>query len=188
MKRGARALLILAVAACGNNGVAPPKNTSVDRQAPDQVMTGMRTYILRQGVKRADAEADTAFINQQTHLADLVGLRVTFFDTTTGRVMSVITSKTGKLDLETQGFDARGNVVAVTTEGKTLKTEHLVYDKVQDRIHSDTAFTITGSTEDMSGSSFESDAGFKSVLITHPVGREKKVPAKRAGTKSGGSE
>lgn len=181
-------LLFLLVGACSNSGIAPPKATSADSLAPDQVMTGMKTYLVRNGIRTSLVEADTAFINQQTHNADLVGLRVTFFDSTSGRTMSVVTSKTGKYDMERQSLDARGNVVAVTTESKTLKTEHLVYDKVQDRIHSDTAFTVTGSTENMTGSAFESDPGFKSVLVLHPRGRETRAPAKRATTKRGGNK
>ena len=187
MRRGIPGLLLL-LAACSNAGVAPRKSTSTDSLAPDQTMTRMKTYIVRNGVKRSDVEADTAYVNQQTHMADLVSLRVTFFDSSSGRPISVVTSRTGKLDLEKQSLDARGNVVATTTENKVLKTEHLVYDKVQDRIHSDTAFTVTGSTENMSGTSFEADPGFKSVLVLHPVGRAKRAPAKRPNVKRGGSK
>ncbi len=179
MRQDLAAFCVL-VAACSNSGIAPPKATSADSLAPDQTLAAMKTYIVRNGIRTSRVEADSAFINQQTHNADLIGLRITFFDSTSGRTISVVTSKTGKYDLERQSLDARGNVVAVTSpEGKILKTEHLVYDKVQDRIHSDTAFTVTGSTENISGSAFEADPGFKSVLVIHPRGREKQGPPKR---------
>jgi LPS export ABC transporter protein LptC len=187
MKHSVPGLLLL-LAACSNAGVAPPKASVEDSLSPDQTMMAMKTYIIRSGVKRSDVEADTAFVNQQTHLANLVGLRVTFFDSSTGRPVSVITSKTGEFNIETNRLDARGNVVATTSENKILKTEHLVYDKVQDRIHSDTSFTVTGSTENMSGTSFEADPGFKSVLVLRPSGREKRAPAKRPSAKRGGSK
>ena len=100
-----------------------------------------------------------------------------------------MTAKTGTYDTRTQRLDARGNVVAVTSpEGKILKTEHLVYDQVQDRIHSDTAFTVTGATENVSGSAFEADPGFKSVLVMHPRAREKLAPAKRKAPTMGRGE
>lgn len=182
------AWLLLLLSACGNSGVPPRKSDSTATRTPDQTMTRMKTYIVRNGVKRSDVEADTAYVNQQTHMADLVGLRVTFFDSSSGRPISVVTSRTGKLDLDKQSLDARGTVVATTTENKVLKTEHLVYDKVQDRIHSDTAFTVTGSTENMSGTSFEADPGFKSVLVLHPVGRAKRAPAKHPKGPRGGSK
>lgn len=172
--------LVVLLVACSSSGIAPPKATSADSLAPDQTMTAMKTYLVRNGIRTSLVEADTAFINQQTHNADLVGLRITFFDSTSGRTMSVVTSRTGQYDMEKQSLDARGNVVATTTENKVLKTEHLVYDKVQDRIHSDTAFTVTGSTENISGSAFEADPGFKSVLVIHPRAREKQGPPKRS--------
>jgi LPS export ABC transporter protein LptC len=179
VKRILPLLLVLAVA-CSNSGTTPPKANSADSLAPDQTMTAMKTYLVRNGIRTSLVEADTAYINQQTHNADLVALRITFFDSTSGRTISVVTSKTGKYDMERQSLDARGNVIAVTSpEGKILKTEHLVYDKVQDRIHSDTAFTVTGPTENVSGSAFEADPGFKSVLVSHPRAREKSAPAKR---------
>ena len=179
MKRHLLLLVALAVA-CGTSGTTPPKADITDSTAPDQTMVKMKTYLVRNGIRTSLVEADTAYINQRTHLADLVGLKVTFFDSTSGRVISVVTSQSGQYDLERQSLDARGNVVAVTSpEGKILKTEHLVYDKVQDRIHSDTAFTVTGPTENVSGSAFEADPGFKSVLVMHPRAREKLAPAKR---------
>jgi LPS export ABC transporter protein LptC len=186
MNRGMGTLLLVALAACGNSGVAPPKATTEDSLAPDQVMIGMKTVIVRNGVRTSLAEADTAFINQTSQMADLIGVRITFYDTTTGRTISVVTSKTGQYDFGKESLDARGNVVAVTSEEKILKTEHLVYDNVANRIHSDTAFTMTGATENIAGSAFESDPGFKSVLVVHPVGQEKQAPVRRAGTKAPG--
>jgi len=180
--------LFLLLAACTSSGIAPPNATSADSLAPDQTMTAMKTYLVRNGIRTSLVEADTAFVNQQSHTADLVGLRITFFDSTSGRTISVVTSQTGKYDLEKQSLDARGNVVATTTENKILKTEHLVYDKVQDRIHSDTAFTVTGSTENISGTAFEADPGFKSVLVLNPRGREKRAPARRPGAGRGGNQ
>lgn len=183
-----RLLPVLALlAACRTSGITPPKATAADSTAPDQIMHGMVTYLVRNGVQTSKVEADTAYINQQTHYADLTGVRLTFFDSTTGRSISTITSATGRYDMQNQSLDARGNVVAVTNTGKTLKTEHLVYDKIQNRIHSDTAFTVTGSTEHMSGTAFETDPDFKVVTVTHPRGGEIVPPAKakRGTAKSG---
>jgi LPS export ABC transporter protein LptC len=183
-------LLVVLLAGCKRSGIVPPVGTVADSSLPDQTVYAMRTYLVRNGARASLVEADTAYINQQMNSADLVGLRITFFDSLTGRTTSVVTSRTGKYDIRNQSLDARGNVVAVTADvnPKTLKTEHLVYDKIQDRIHSDTAFTVTGVTEHMSGNAFEADPSFKVVTVVRPRAKEKLAPPKRSTTKGKGSK
>jgi hypothetical protein len=55
-----------------------------------------------------------------------------------------------------------------------LKTEHLIYDRNRNLISSDTVFTSTSPTANLSGTWFESDPGFKNVRVTRPKGRSKK--------------
>lgn len=178
-------MLLLLLTACRQSRFTPPKATSADSLAPDQIQYGSRTYLLRNGVRSTMVEAESTWINQQTHEADLFGLRITFFDSTTGRTESVVTARTGKYDIQNQSLDARGDVVARTTTDKTLRTQHLIYDQIQNLIHSDSAFTVTGSSENMAGTSFETDPAFKTVIVTKPRGREKAVAAKRPAPKKG---
>lgn len=175
-------LAIVLLGGCRRPGIVPQKAAVADSLAPDQVVWGMRMYMVRNGVRVSLVEADTAFINQQTNITNMLGVRITFFDSLTGRTTSTVTSKTGVYDMRNESLDARGSVVALTNENKTLRTEHLVYDKVQNQIHSDSAFTVVSPTEHMSGNAFEADPSFKTVTVVKPRAREKAASAKRPPT------
>jgi hypothetical protein len=62
-------------------------------------------------------------------------------------------------------------VVATSSKGRVLKSEHLVYDKVQNQIYSDTAYTFTSPDGNGSGASFVSDPDFKQIRAQRPGGR-----------------
>ena len=157
------------LAACGDRGIEPPITAPGD--SADQVMQGMAFNITAEGVKVSRVEADSAWVYQARQINELKKMRVTFFDRVSGKETSVVTADSGSYNKKDQTLDARGNVVATAANGKVLKSSHLVYDKVQNQIYSDTAYTFTSPDGNGSGASFVSDPDFKQIRAQRPGGR-----------------
>lgn len=157
------------LAACGDRGIEPPITAPGD--SADQVLQGMVFNITAEGVKVSRVEADSAWVYQARQINELKKMRVTFFDRVSGKETSVVTADSGWFSQRDQTLDARGNVVATSSKGRVLKSEHLVYDKVQNQIYSDTAYTFTSPDGNGSGASFVSDPEFKQIRAQRPGGR-----------------
>lgn len=169
-----RRLVVLALAllaACGDRGVEPPVAAAGD--SADQVMKGMSFNVTTDGVKISTVEAESAWVYNARMMNDLKKLKVTFYDKVTGKQTSVVTADSGTYNRKDQTLDARGNVVATAANGKVLKSPHLVYDKVQNMIYSDTAYTFTSPEGAGSGASFTADPDFKQIRSQRMGGRAK---------------
>ncbi len=164
------AALATAVAACGRPGVRPAQANVAD--SADHVMEAMWTNIIRDGINVSKVEADTAWIYQLRQVADLKGLKITFYDTT-GAVTSSIVADSGVYNITEGLLEARGKVVASNPGGRVLKTEHFVYHRSVNEIRSDTAFTFTSPGGNGSGASFTSDIGFRNIVTVRPRGRQR---------------
>lgn len=163
-------LMFLAIA-CGDSGAIQPRARTVADSA-DQVYEGMTTTIVRNGVRQSDVYADSAWNYTARQVADLKRMTVTMFDSSGARISTIVADK-GIYHTREQSLDARGHVVATTTDGKVLRTEHLIYDTRMNQITSDSAFTSTSPKGDVSGSSFVSDPGFKHVIVDRMKGLQK---------------
>lgn len=168
-----RFLLIGAVmlAGCGDRGIEPPPAALGD--SADQVMKGMSFNVTTEGVKVSRVEAESAWVYNARQMNDLKKLKVTFYDKVTGKETSVVTADSGSYNKKDQTLDARGNVVATASNGKVLKSPHLVYDKVQNMIYSDTTYTFTSPDGAGSGASFTADPDFKQIRSQRMGGRAK---------------
>jgi LPS export ABC transporter protein LptC len=166
-----RSLLpLLVVVACRDQGIQPPRTVAAD--SADQTYKTMSTEITRGGVRVSFVEADSAWVYQARQIADLKTMKVTFFDSS-GATISTVTSKTGRYNMRDQSLDARGDVVAVSSEGRVLKTPHLTYDRTRNLITSDTTFTSTSRKGNLAGSAFTADPGFRTVTVIRPKGAAK---------------
>ena len=171
---------LVALCACRDKGVQPKRSVAAD--SADQVYGGgVTTTISRNGVRQSKLFADSAWVYQIRQVSDLKKMTVTMFDST-GNTISTITADHGVYHIRDQHLDARGHVVATSSGGKVLKTEHLIFDSPRNVVTSDSAFTSTSPDGNAAGTSFESDPGFKRVRITQP-----KILQKGKGIKIGGS-
>ncbi len=153
---------LMVLAACQNKGVQPRRTVALD--SADQVYAGMTTTLVRHGIRSSDVIADSAWMYQARQVFDLKHMTVKMFDTT-GVLVSTITADKGIYAIRDQSLDARGHVVATSSGGKVLKTEHLIYDNRRNLITSDTAFTSTSPQGNVSGAHFEADPGFLSSTL-----------------------
>ena len=161
------AVLMLGAAACTTDGIRP-NAASAPADSADQVMLKMSTDLFNEGARQNYVVAETAYVYQAAQKMDLRRLRIIFFED--GKQTSVLTATRGIYTVTNGSLDATGNVKVVSTDGRTLTTQHLVYDKVALQISSDSAFTYQTAAERMTGTRFHSDLEFKYVVTDQPKG------------------
>ncbi|HEX9754171.1 MAG TPA: LPS export ABC transporter periplasmic protein LptC [Gemmatimonadales bacterium] len=166
-------LAFLALLACSEQGVAPT-TSAVAADSADQIIEGMTTTIVADGVRRSLVSADTAFIYQGRQVADMRQIRASFFDVQ-GNQTSVLTAESGLYQITLGTLEARGNVVVVATDGsnRRLTTEHLIYDRATNQIRSDSAFVYQSPDGVLRGNSFYADPDFRNVVTKQPRGRQR---------------
>jgi LPS export ABC transporter protein LptC len=146
-----------------------PTATITPADTADQVLIGMSHYVTSDGVQRARVRADTAAFFSPSQSAELRHLHITFFKPD-GSESSTLTAREGTYHWRTGNMEARGNVVVVTTDGRTLRTEQLRYDEVRAEVSSDHPFVFDGPNRHIEGEGFTSDPDFKTVVAKHPKG------------------
>lgn len=164
--------LVAVLAACAERGVTPTRGTVAD--SADQVMEQMETEVTRGGVRVTRVQAESAWIFNARQVAEMKRVTMVFFDEN-GVISSTVTADSGTYEMRDGSLEARGNVVAVTPapDAKTLRTEHLMFDKTSGLIRSDTAYTFTSPEGSGSGQSFETDRDFKFIRSWQPRGRQR---------------
>lgn len=176
--------MFLLLAACKDPGIQPRRTAGSD--SADQVLAGMTTEIVRDGVRQGHVYADSAWVYQARQLSDLKRMTVTMFDSTGAKLSTIVADK-GIYHTREQSLDARGHVVATSSGGKVLKTEHLIYDRNKNLVSSDTFFTSTSPGGNISGAHFEADPGFKNVTVNKMKGLQKGKGIALPGQPGGGA-
>ena len=162
---------IASMTACTDPGVRPTTVTQTADSA-DQILFKMSTRITESGVLRSFVDADTAYLYQRSQSMDLRHFTVRLFDEQ-GNHKSTLTANAGIYLTTTRRLDARGNVVVVSTDGRKLQTEHLIYDPSANQISSDTTFVADGPDGHITARGFVSDIGFTAVTAKQPRGYQK---------------
>jgi len=97
------------------------------------------------------------------------GVKVDFYDEE-GRHTFVLTSNKGLLNERTNDVIAFENVVVVSDDGTTLRTEKLRWDERKQKVISDDFVTITTEKDTLYGIGFESDRHLTNWVIKKPWG------------------
>jgi LPS export ABC transporter protein LptC len=155
-----------AVAACQETTKAPPvEQRAIMPDSADQMLFGVWFLLSDAGVKRAEVNADTAYMYEDNTRTDMRKVTTGFF-TTTGTKNATLTSRTGVYNSRLGTMEARGNVVVHTTDGRTLTTQQLKYDPSRNEISSDSAFVLTEKDgRRAEGIGFTSDPDMNNVRI-----------------------
>lgn len=159
------ACLVALATACGGSEARPTSVSAAD--SADQVFFGLEHNLTLDGVLRANVRADTAYFYQSTQRAELRGVAVVFYSPT-GEQTSRLTSKEGTYDWRAGNMEARGQVVAVTPDGRRLTTSILRYDRASNRIEGPAPFVFDAPDRHLEGESFTSDPDFRNVVTTRP--------------------
>jgi LPS export ABC transporter protein LptC len=162
-------LLIAAALATGACDEERPTATMTPADTADQILINMTHFVTIEGVQRAKVTADTAYFYSATQSAEMRTVRITFFDTQ-GAVTTNLTCREGTYRWQSGDMEGRGNVLAVTTDGRTLRTEVLRYSQTRNEVSSDRAFVFDGPGRHIEGAGFTSDPEFRNVTATKPRG------------------
>ncbi|HEX9582586.1 MAG TPA: LPS export ABC transporter periplasmic protein LptC [Gemmatimonadales bacterium] len=166
IRRAAAGVALAAFTLACPDGDAPP-TTGVAADTADQIFFGLTHNLTLDGVLRARVEADTAHFFQGSQRAEMQSVRVVFFSPQ-GQQTSRLTSEAGTYDWRTGNMQARGNVVAVTPDGRRLRTAVLEYDRTKDRLSGPATFVFDAPDRHLEGESFEADPDFRNVVTTRP--------------------
>jgi lipopolysaccharide export system protein LptC len=161
-------ILVLTSFAC-NNG-AKPTATITAADTADQVLINMTHYVTNDGIVRAQVQADTAYMYQNTQSAEMRNVQIIFYDTD-GRKTSTMTAKEGTYHWASGDMEGRGHVVVVGAgDGRTLKSEVMRYKQVTNQVSSDQPFVFDGPGRHIQGQGFTSDPDFRNVTALRPTG------------------
>lgn len=173
----ARQLAVLALlagfgawaAACGD--VEPPPITTEPTLADsaDQVMFNVRFGLIRDGIRRGELFADTAFVFDQNARMELRGVRSNFY-TEAGSLQGTLISREGTYDSRNGLLEARGNADVTTADGRKLTSPELRYDISQNQVLSDSSFVLTEPGRRVEGIGFSSDPSLRNVVIRKTIG------------------
>src|SRR5712691_668490 len=179
MKAWTGVMAACVIGACGGRGAQPTATQSVLDSA-DQVLIGMTHYVTETGLQRARVRADTAYFFSATQAAEMRTVHITFYDVT-GNETSTLTAREGTYHWRTGDMEGRGNVVVVTKDGRTLKSEVMRYAQGQNQVSSDKHFVFTApGGQHIEGEGFTSDPEFKSLAAKRPsgAGGQRRLPNK----------
>ena len=154
----------LAAIACTDKTPPPLSSEPTVADSADQVLFGVHTNIVANGVRRGELFADTAFTFEQGARMELRGVRTNFF-TDAGALNGTLTSREGTYNTR-QGFmEARGSVVVQTQDGRQLTSPELRYLLNQELIRTDSSFVLTRPGERLTGVGFSSDPNLRNIQI-----------------------
>ena len=157
-------------AACGSDD-APPTASEPLPEGVDTAVRGMRTFVTRDGVRRAVVDANTAewHAENEIHLREMT---LTFFDPR-GVESTEVTAEFGIFHQLTGDLEAEGQVVVEDRlDDQRLETERLRYQNLDGRLYGDTAFRLLRGVEGLTldGTAFESDPSLDSVVVLNQAG------------------
>jgi LPS export ABC transporter protein LptC len=173
---GGHALLAWLAVAC--SGSEPPPTTVTAADSADQIGYGVTHYLTVDGLRRMRLVADSvyAYFGPQRHR--LFGLRVTFYSPD-GKETSTLTARDGTYDWRTGDMEARGDVVAVSPDGRRLTTSVLRYERSTDQINGPEPFVWTTPEQRVEGDAFTSDPDLRNVQTTRARGAVGRVQIER---------
>ena len=100
---------LVLLAACGPETVVPTQQDRLAKLNVDQVIYGLEHVMTTGGVRKANLHGDTAYFKDADSRVDLKGVKLDFFNETTGATSGSLTSRTGKYDMRTGAMTATVN-------------------------------------------------------------------------------
>ena len=164
MKSGRRSpvplgiFLIFALISC----CSPPTRHSSSHEIskpPDQEAWGWNTVVTRNGRKRAEVAAGhfRKYDRTLTALLDS-GVAVSFYDGSGRNKVSELTALEAEIHEATGELVAMGQVAVVASNGTTLETETLRWNRETDRINGNGRMTLTRPDGEETGVGFEASS------------------------------
>ena len=158
------------LAACGSDE-GPPTASEPLPEGVDTAARGVRTFVTRDGIRRALVVADEAEWRDGNDIY-LQRMTLTFFGPN-GLESTEVTAEFGIFDQVSGDLEAERRVVVEDrVDNQRLETERLEYRNMDGRLYGDTAFRLLHNTEGLTlqGTGFESDPALDSVIVLNQEG------------------
>jgi len=152
----------VAAAACTSGKQPPLAAHNAMADSADQVLFHTKSVLTDGGVMKAEVYSDTAYVFDDNTRIEMRGVRTIFY-TATGARNAVLTSHQGTYNTRSNNMEARGDVVVVSEDGRRLTTPVLRYAQGRNEISSDSSFTLTDPTRQMTGIGFISDPNMNNM-------------------------
>ncbi|MBT3602202.1 MAG: LPS export ABC transporter periplasmic protein LptC [Candidatus Latescibacteria bacterium] len=167
--------LLVCIGGCYS--VEQPKVQQKTRKAPDLVMRGWQTVVMRAGRSRVKVSADSLSRVQAQGQAHFKGhVRVVFFDSR-GDTASVLSATRGVVDSRSRHITVAGQVVVLAHDSTRLETDSLRWDREDERIYGDGLVSIFRPEGREQGVGFDASADLKQWTLkhvqTHVIGKVK---------------
>ena len=115
-------------AACSEDLNTPVADETLQSMESDYVAFGMVSFITANGVREGRVEADTAYVFEDTGLANLHQMEIVFYEEETGREQATVTGIAGEWNRETNRMVARGDVVLfLQADSSTIESQEIFY-------------------------------------------------------------
>jgi LPS export ABC transporter protein LptC len=158
------AAVALALVACRDAQSPPVAAQPLLPDSAEQMFFRAHLVLTDNGVRRADVRADTALAYDANTRYELFRVTTTFYSAE-GAQDAILTSDRGSHLLRTGAMEARGHVVVVSSDGRTLESPHLKFDPSRNEISSDSAFTLTEGERVTRGIGFVSNPEMTNMRI-----------------------
>ena len=173
-------ILVSVAAACGDTQAPPVINRNLIPDSAEQILIGVEFNLTDEGIRRAAIVADTLLTYDSNSRDELRKVTARFYNVA-GEQEAVLTSLQGAHSSRLGTMEARGNVVVVSKEGKTLNSPHLKYDPNKNEISSDSAFTLTEGERITKGVGFVSNPDMTNMRVLaglQVTGADVRIPRK----------
>jgi LPS export ABC transporter protein LptC len=163
------AAAMLGIGAC--NGVTDQATgEGYEELRSDQIMTDVAHNPTSDGVRSAIGLYDTVFVFNDSSVYHVKGVNLRTFDPD-GRQSATITADSGTLNQATDALVARGNVVLVTENVCTIRTEELHYDPDTRQLWSELPTRFEWDGRVTTADRFRADDGFRNINATNVRGQ-----------------
>lgn len=124
---------------------------SVSVMGTDADLKMDRVHIVqnKQGLKNWEMWADTAKVYQKKDYTQLENIRLRFYPKN-GKIMNVTADK-GQMENESRNMHLQGNVLILSQDGLSLRTESLRFHPKEKRIHTEEKIVVEGKSFRLTG-------------------------------------
>jgi LPS export ABC transporter protein LptC len=109
------------------------------------------------------------YIHNREYVEMPKGIHITFYDSI-GGIRSTLDADYAISYANSKIMEAKNNVVAVNSEGKTLYTEELIWDQKEHVIYTENEVKVVSENRILFGDGFKADERFTDWEIVHPRG------------------
>lgn len=158
--------------ACESNNLSEIKAISAPNELPVMEATDFETTYTDSGVVRFTLKTPKLlrFENDgKTYSEFPLGVEIKQYDAEQN-IVSSISADYAKEFIKEEKWEGKNNVVVTNVEGDSLKTEYLIWDRKNEKIHTDEFVKIISEDKIITGVGLVSDQNMKNWKIKNPKG------------------